>query len=74
MEAGRMCEEKQCCEWGDYNNEPTYCVHCDKTFIPNEEHDEDTEGIYNWYYFGDDDVDEGDICFACVKILFVSQK
>ena len=74
MEAGRMCEEIDCCEWGDYNNEETYCLSCDITFIPKDEHDKDTQKIYDWYYFGKDDIDEGDICFKCVKKLFISHK
>ena len=67
MEAGRLCEEEECCEWGDLNNVITFCYVCDKNFIPNDEHDKDISNSFLYYYGSEKDV--GDICYKCLKEL-----
>jgi hypothetical protein len=71
MDAGRLCEEKDCCDWGDINNLNTECFTCSKSIVPKEEHDksfqEETE-YYNEYY--GTELDDGDICYNCLtKII-----
>lgn len=64
--AGRLCEEKDCCEWGDLNWCEAICVKCDIEFIPAREHEKDNnnDNRYQNYYGSNDD--EGDICYKCL--------
>ena len=68
-EAGRLCEEEDCCEFGDINNQESECCKCDKTMIPSEEHDKDDSELFLKYYGSEED--DGDICYECLcKIEF----
>jgi|TARA_R110000772_G_C13104053_1_gene420018 hypothetical protein len=66
MDAGRMCEEADCCAWGDANWMESECWKCDKTIIPAREHDKDNcrDNRYYNYYSSEEDI--GDICFKCL--------
>ena len=63
LDAGRWCEELDCCEWGDLNNKLTDCTFCPNKFIPYKNHELDFD-LYKRYYENDDD---GDICIHCLK-------
>lgn len=72
MDAGRMCEETGCCDYGDANNMETECCMCSKLIIPREEHDksfEEQSELYNNYYGSD--LDDGDICYECLKKIMI---
>lgn len=71
MEAGRLCEERECCEYGDLNWEITQCINCNCDFLPVKHHDRDRDHLYYDYY---DNYDEGDICFDCVAPLIYRER
>jgi DNA modification methylase len=63
LDAGRWCEEDECCEYGDLNRTLTDCSFCPNKFFPFENHQIDFN-LYNRYYTEDDD---GDICYHCLR-------
>jgi DNA modification methylase len=63
LDAGRWCEEDECCEYGDLNRTLTDCSFCPNKFFPFENHQIDFD-LYNRYYTEDDD---GDICYHCLR-------
>jgi hypothetical protein len=68
-EAGRLCEEEDCCEYGDTNNIETECCKCSREMIPSEEHNKDYSELFQKYYGSEED--DGDICYECLcKIEF----
>ena len=71
MDAGRLCPETGCCEYGDLNNEETECCECKKIIIPVEEHEFDKKEYYQNYYGSE--LDDGDICYECLEKIFESK-
>ena len=69
MEPGRMCEELDCCEWGDANNMESECWKCHKTIIMRYEHDKDNRFDNRYYNYYSSEDDEGDICYDCLCTL-----
>ena len=67
MEAGRLCEEPECCEWGEANWLESECGMCEIIMIPAVEHEKDEDSLYENYYGSPDD--DGDICYVCLTNL-----
>lgn len=68
-EPGRLCEEEDCCDYGDANNQLSECCVCSRQMIPSEEHDKDESELFTKYYGSEED--DGDICYECLcKIEF----